>query len=77
MSENEFMALDDSERRILRSLEKYPDDKKRNSTEAIKSIKMIIDMDFPKDLANIRANDTIGKDSIYVLSLCLRKTSLI
>ena len=73
MSENELMALDDADKRILRSLGKYPDDMNRISTEAIKKMKMKIDNDFPIDLLNIRN----AKESIYILSLCLRRTSLI
>ena len=69
MSESELKALDDFERRILRSLEKYPDDKKRISTEAINRMKMNIDKDF-LPIGN-------SKEPVYILSLCLRKTSLI
>ena len=73
MTDNDLMALDDYEKRFVRSLGKYPADNKAIDAEAIS--KMIIDYDMT-DPNSPNVKD-IAKETIYILSLCLRKTSLI
>ena len=73
MTDNEVKALNDYEKRIVRSLGKYPAENKAIDAEAFS--KKIIDFDMADpNSPNIK---DIAKETIYILSLCLRKTSLI